>query len=163
VITVQTGFPIGVRQNVNTPQTWLMGGCGTTTACAGNPRPNIVPGVDLMKSGDITDRIRANVSDNLYLDPAAFALAAANAFGDAPRLLPGVLSPWRNNVDLSVSKNVRTGGQTSASVRVEVLNLFNQVQWAAPARNQFGNSSFAQITNQANNMRMFQFTFRFQF
>ena len=54
-------------------------------------------------------------------------------------------------------------GGTSVSVRLEVLNMLNQVQWAAPASNQFGNSAFAQITNQATNMRMYQFTFRFQF
>jgi len=48
-------------------------------------------------------------------------------------------------------------------VRLEVLNMFNIVQWAAPASSAFGNSSFAQITNQANNMRMVQFTFRFAF
>ncbi len=78
-------------------------------------------------------------------------------------MLPGVLSPWRNNVDLGVSKQVRTGGGTSASLRVEVLNMFNIVQWAAPASSSFGNSSFGQINNQANNMRMVQFTARFQF
>jgi hypothetical protein len=77
--------------------------------------------------------------------------------------LPGVLSPWRNNVDLGVSKQVTTGGRTSASIRLEVLNIFNIVQWAAPASSAFGNSSFGQINNQANNMRMVQFTFRFQF
>jgi hypothetical protein len=44
-----------------------------------------------------------------------------------------------------------------------VLNLFNQVQWAAPASAALGNSSFGQITNQANNMRMIQFTLRFVF
>ena len=55
------------------------------------------------------------------------------------------------------------GGSTSASVRIEVLNLFNIVQWAAPASSVFGNSAFGQINNQANNMRMVQFTFRFQF
>ena len=60
-------------------------------------------------------------------------------------------------------KNLRTGGPTNLSVRMEVLNLFNQVQWAAPASTAFGNSSFGQITNQANNMRMVQLTFRFQF
>jgi hypothetical protein len=48
-------------------------------------------------------------------------------------------------------------------VRVEVLNLLNLVQWAAPASSAFGNASFGQITNQANNMRMVQFTLRFQF
>ena len=46
---------------------------------------------------------------------------------------------------------------------MEVLNLLNLVQWAAPASSAFGNSSFGQITNQANNMRMMQFTARFQF
>ena len=163
VVNVQSGFPIGVRQNITTPQTWLMGGCGTTTACAGNPRPNVVPGQDFALPGDITDRIRANVNDNVYLNPAAFSLAAANSFGNAPRILPGVYSPWRNSTNLSVSKNIRTGAGTNVSVRLEVLNMLNQVQWAAPASNQFGNSAFAQITNQATNMRMYQFTFRFQF
>lgn len=163
VVNFQSGFPIGVRQNITTPQTWLMGGCGTTTACAGNPRPNVVPGVDFGFAGDITDRIRANVNDNVYLNPAAFSLAAANAFGNAPRILPGVYSPWRNSTNLSVSKNIRTGAGTSVSVRLEVLNMLNQVQWAAPSSNQFGNSAFGQITNQATNMRMYQFTFRFQF
>jgi len=73
------------------------------------------------------------------------------------------LSPWRNNVDLGVNKTFRTGGSTSASVRLEVLNIFNIVQWAAPASSAFGNSSYGQINTQANNMRMVQFTLRFAF
>jgi len=44
-----------------------------------------------------------------------------------------------------------------------VLNVFNSVQWAAPASSAFGNSAFGQINNQANNMRMIQFTLRFLF
>ena len=78
-------------------------------------------------------------------------------------MLPGVLSPWRNDVDLGVSKQIKTSERTSAVVRMEVLNMFNIVQWAAPASSSFGNSSFGQITTQANNMRMVQFTLRFQF
>jgi hypothetical protein len=154
VATIQSGFPIGVTQLVATGNTFLFGG---------TPRPNIVPGQDILTAGDITDRITANVADNLYFNKNAFAMSAANTFGNAPRTLPGVYSPWRNNVDLSVSKNVRTGGSTSASVRLEVLNLFNIAQWAAPVSSQFGNSAFGQINNQANNMRMVQFTFRFAF
>jgi hypothetical protein len=153
VITFNSGFPIGVSQNAPST-TFLMGG---------TPRPNIVPGVDFIVDGDITDRIRANVSDNRYLNPAAFSMAAPNEFGNAPRTLPGVYSPWRNNVDLSLSKQTRTGGRTSLTVRIEILNLLNQVHWAAPASVAFGNASFGQITNQANNMRMVQFTARFQF
>lgn len=153
VVTFNSGFPIGVSQLVGT-QPYLMGG---------TPRPNIVPGQDFLVPGDVTDRIRENVSDNLYLNKDAFSMAAANEFGNAPRTLPGVYSPWRNNVDLSIMKSVRTGGSTSASIRIEVLNVFNQVHWAAPQSAVFGNSAFGQITNQANNMRMVQFTARFQF
>ena len=153
VVTVQSGFPIGVTQNQTTTP-FLLGG---------NLRPNIVPGQDLLVPGNITDRIRTNVGDNLYFNRAAFSATPVNQFGNAPRMLPGVLSPWRNNIDLSVSKQVHTGGQTSASARVEVLNVLNTVQWAAPASSAFGNASFGQIRNQANNPRMIQFTFRFSF
>src|SRR3954466_12437962 len=154
VVTLQSGFPIGVTQFAST---------GATFPFGGTPRPNIVPGQDFLMPGNITDRITANTADNLYFNKNAFSAPATNTFGDAPRTLPGVKSPWRNNVDLSVSKNVRTGGQTSATVRLEVLNLFNIVQWAAPASSQFGNSASGQINNQANNMRMLQFTLRFAF
>jgi hypothetical protein len=154
VITLQAGFPMGVSQNQTVTGGFLFGQ---------GWRPNVVAGQAFVVPGDITDRIRGSVADNLYFNKAAFSSAAANQFGNAPRTLPGVYSPWRNNVDLSVSKNVRTGGGTSASVRLEVLNLFDIVQWAAPASSAFNNSSFGQINNQANNMRMVQFTVRFAF
>ncbi len=153
VITFSSGFPMGVSQN-QTATAFLLGN---------NLRPNIVPGQDFLVAGDITDRIRANTADNLYLNRNAFTAVPSNQFGNAPRTLPGVYSPWRNNVDLSVSKQIKTGGRTSLSARIEVLNTINLVQWAAPASSAFGNTSFGQITNQANNMRMVQFTFRFQF
>ncbi|HUQ88440.1 MAG TPA: TonB-dependent receptor [Vicinamibacterales bacterium] len=153
VATFQAGFPIGVSQN--TPGTpYLMGG---------SPRPNLVEGQDFLVPGNITDRIKDNVTDNLYLNKAAFTTAPANQFGNAPRTLPGAYSPWRNNVDLSVSKAFHTGRGTTLNARMEVLNIFNIVQWAAPASTAFGNTSFGQITNQANNMRLIQFTARFQF
>lgn len=153
VVNVQSGFPIGVSQNEPTASFLFSGAL----------RPNVVPGVDFLVPGNVTDRISANVSDNRYLNPAAFQATPFNRFGNAPRTLPGVLSPMRNSVDMSVSKNARTGGSTSASIRMEVLNMFNQVQWAAPASVAFGASTFAQLTNQATNMRMVQFTARFSF
>jgi trimeric autotransporter adhesin len=153
VMTFNSGFPIGVSQNAP----------GTTFLMGGTPRPNIVPGQDFLVGGDITDRIKADTRDNLYLNKAAFVAVPNNQFGNAPRTLPGVYSPWRNNVDLSLSKQTQTGGSTSLTIRLEVLNMLNLVQWAAPASVAFGNASFGQITNQANNMRMVQFTARFQF
>jgi hypothetical protein len=153
VVTFSSGFPMGVSQNQS----------GTPYLMGGTLRPNVVPGVDFMTEGDITDRIKADTTDNLYLNKAAFAATASNQFGNAPRTLPGVYSPWRNNMDLSVSKSFNTGKGTKLYARMEVLNLLNLVQWASPASSAFGNSSFGQITNQANNMRLIQFTARFQF
>jgi len=155
VFTLQSGFPIGVSQNQPT-QSFLFGN---------GLRPTLVAGQDLLAPGDITERITANVNDNLYLNRNAFTTTPVNRFADTPRILPGVYSPWRNNVDLGIRKSVRTGGGTSASINIEVLNMFNIVQWAglSTAGSQFGNSAFAQITSQANNARMVQFTVRFQF
>jgi hypothetical protein len=156
VVTIQSGFPMAVTQFVSGANTFLFGG---------TPRPNIVSGQPLLVPGDITDRITANVNGtNLYLNPAAFAVTAPNQFGNAPRLLPGVLSPWRNNFDLGIGKQVHTGAGTSAVARLEILNVLNTVWWAA-ASSAFGNgnSAFSQVTNQANNMRMVQITLRFQF
>lgn len=153
VVTFSSGFPMGVSQNLP----------GTAYLLGGTPRPNVVDGVDFLVPGDITDRIKSNTSDNLYLNKAAFQTAPANQFGNAPRTLPGVYSPWRNNVDLSVAKSFQTGKGTTLNARMEVLNMLNLVQWAAPTSSAFGNSSFGQITNQANNMRLIQFTARFQF
>jgi len=153
VATFQAGFPLGVSQNL----------VGTAYLLGGSPRPNIVPGVDFLVPGNVTDRIMANVTDNAYLNKAAFTTAPSNQFGNAPRILPDAYSPWRNNVDLSVQKAFHTGKGTNLNARMEVLNMFNIVQWAAPASSSFGNSSFGLITNQANNMRLVQFTARFQF
>jgi hypothetical protein len=67
------------------------------------------------------------------------ATVPSGTFGNAPRTLPCVYSPWRNNADLSVSKQTQTGGGTALSPRLEVLNLFNLVHWAAPASSAVGN------------------------
>src|SRR5204863_507774 len=92
VLTLQSGFPIGVSQNQPT-QSFLFGN---------GLRPNLVAGQDFLVPGDITDRISTNTADNLYLNKNAFSTAPVNTFGNAPRILPGVMSPWRNNVDLGI-------------------------------------------------------------
>lgn len=154
VVTFNSGFPMGASQLVTGRFNYLFGG---------TPRPTVVPGQDFVIDSDVTERIRGNVSDNRYLNQNAFSTTPADQFGNAPRTLPGAYSPWRNNVDLSIRKGFGLGGNMRATFRMEVLNVLNQVQWAAPASSVFGNAQFGQITNQANNMRMMQFTFRFEF
>jgi hypothetical protein len=113
-----------------------------------------------VNGADVTGRISTNPTDNQFFNLAAFKAVARNAFGNAPRTLPGVLSPFRTSFSMSAGKQIDLPGRAAVTARVELLNPFNIVQWAALASSSFGNSSFGQVRNQANNMRSVQFTLR---
>jgi hypothetical protein len=151
VATMQSGFPIGVTQT----NTLNLNGAGQ--------RPNAGQGTDFVVPGSITDRLIANFNDNLYLNPAAFSLAPSFTFGNAPRILPGVRSPMRNTTDLALNKEFRTGASTRATLRVEVINLFNNPWYAALQSTSVGNSNFGRVNTQGNYSRLEQITLRFQF
>ncbi len=152
VIQLQSGFPIGVSQNTN-----------NTNLLGAGQRPNVVPGVDPQTPGSITDRLKTNPGDDLYLNAAAFTLAPPGTFGNAPRLLEGVYSPWRNSTDMAVSKDVRFGGSRRLNIRVDVINLFNNPWYVALGSVAHGNANFGRVTAQANYSRTMQVTGRFSF
>ena len=111
---MQSGFPIGVTQSVN-----------NTNLLGHGQRPNLVPGVELLVPGCITDRLIENPTDNLYLNPLAVSQAVAGTIGSAPRIVDGVYSPWRNSTDMAINKDVPLGGERRATLRLEVINLFD--------------------------------------
>lgn len=150
VMLVQSGFPLGVSQ---TPNTTNLNGAGQ--------RPNVAAGADFLVPGHITDRLQENPADNLYLNPAAFTLAPAFTFGSAPRILPGVRSVGRFSTDLALDKEFRTGGSTRATLRLEVINLFNTPWYTSLASTNVGAANFGQVTTQANLSRFSQITVRF--
>jgi hypothetical protein len=151
-INLQAGFPIAVQQSDNT---------GTF---GGSQRPNLVSGVDLATSGSYEDRqASADHPTATWVNPAAFAVAAANTFGNAPRTITDVRSPNQFNVDGVFAKNLRFGAK-SAQIRIELLNLINRVNVRAlNGRNTVGNSNFGQTAVQAGFMRITQLMFRFNF
>jgi hypothetical protein len=151
VIQMQSGFPIGVSQNTN--NTNLLGAA---------QRPNLVPGVEIVK-GDITARLRKDPTDDRYLNEAAFTSAPAGTFGNAPRILPGAYSPWRNSTDVSINKDVRFGGGKRVTARLEIINLFDNPWYAAMSSVAFGNTNFGKVASQGNYSRTFQVTGRFSF
>jgi hypothetical protein len=151
VVQMQSGFPLGVSQNVN-----------NTNLLGAGQRPNIVPGVEQGVPGSITERLEADPNDNLYLNPNAFSQAPAGTFGNAPRLID-VYSPWRNSTDLALDKDFGLGGNRRATFRMEVINLFDNPWYAALASINAGNQQFGRVTRQANYSRTIQFTGRFSF
>jgi hypothetical protein len=151
IVTLQSGFPIGISQSDNTG---LLGGA---------QRPNLVSGVDLSTSGTLEDRLAsADHPTATWLNPAAFTTAAAGTFGTGPRTITDVRTPLQENVDISLSKNIRFSGGKTAQVKVEVFNLFNRVTTNSIATT-VGSSTFGQITSQSGFMRLTQVMFRFTF
>jgi len=149
VIQMQSGFPLGMSQQVN-----------NTNLLGAGQRPNIVPGVELRVPGSITDRLRDNPNDDLYLNPQAVTQAPAGTFGNAPRLL-NVYSPWRNSTDLAINKDFPVGGTRRATLRVEVINLFDNPWYAALQSAAQGNANFGRVSTQANYSRTVQVTARY--
>jgi hypothetical protein len=152
VIQMQSGFPIGVSQNTN-----------NTNLLGAGQRPNLVPGEDIRIPGSITDRLQANPDDDRYLNNAAFTNAPAGTFGDAPRILPGVYSPWRNSTDMRVRKDIPFGSSRRVSLDLEVINVFNNPWYTALQSTAAGNNNFGRVDEQANYSRTVQFTARFSF
>jgi hypothetical protein len=152
VIQMQSGFPIGVSQNTNNNN--LLG--------AGQ-RPNLVSNSEVRVPGSITDRLEANPADNTYLNNAAFTQAPAGTFGNSPRILPGVYSPWRNTTDLAINKELPLGSSRRGTIRLEVINLFNNPWFQALQSTAWGNNNFGLVTAQANYSRTMQLTARVSF
>ncbi len=66
------------------------------------------------------------------------------------------------NINASLSRNWRVGGDKNITLRAESINFFNTPQFAEPTHD-LTSPSFGQINNTLNDGRMFRFTLRFGF
>jgi len=152
VFTWQSGFPFGVTQS------------NSNSNLLGNrQRPNVVSGVDTSTAGDWLDRIASQDHPSVaWVNPAAFAAAAAGAIGNAPRVITSTRSPILTQTDLSVAKNLGLGGGRTAQIKIEVINLFNRLQPRGSNMTMTqGNAAFGRIVAQSGFMRMTQVMFRY--
>jgi hypothetical protein len=65
-----------------------------------------------------------------WINPAAYTPSANGAFGDSHR--NDLHGPGYSDVDFSVFKNTKIGERVTAQFRVEMFNLFNRLNLAAP-------------------------------
>jgi hypothetical protein len=138
----QTGFPLNISQSSNNSN--LLGS---------NQRPNIVPGVEALTTGSQEERAVTG-----WINPAAFSAAPAFTFGNSPRTNPEWRGPGQRTTDLAISKS-QPIGSTSLSLRVDVLNLFDDPLFIGPVST-FGTSTFGQITSVGGFARSLQFQVR---
>ena len=150
-----TGFPVNVLVNRSASQ--------TPDGNTNNQRPNLVPGVSLTPPGGKTIA--------QWINPAAFAVPAADTWGDSPRDVargPGV---WQ--IDMGMAKQIPLTERVGLQFRTEVFNIFNHPQYGLPNATILVNG-FGSITSTVNTTtpvspvgegtpREFQFALRLQF
>jgi len=83
-------------------------------------RPDLIPGVDpFIRDGG-----------RIYLNPAAFATPKPGTFGNLER--NSIHGPGFRQIDMVVSKRLRSGRGANADLRMEVFNLFDFTNFANP-------------------------------
>ena len=153
--TVQSGLPFNVSYR----------DAGQDRDTGGNDRPNLI-GDPAVGSGDGLTTPYFNVTP-IGSPGSAFGRPARGTFGDMDR--NSIHGPGFWNVDASLFKRFRLGGERHLEFRVEAQNVFNHVnlgnpdsQVGVPGNN---NTNAGFITGTAPNspMRNLQFALRFQF
>jgi hypothetical protein len=99
-----------------------------------------------------------------FANPQVAVKPAPYTDGNAPRILPNARVPGTNNLSASLFKQVPLGFREGAmlEIRLETFNALNRVQFAAPDTN-VGDSTFGQITAQANQPRQVQMGLKLYF
>lgn len=107
-------LPPGFIAVVNTP-----GG----NASRNTRRPDLIPGVNPYLKGNGSDKL-------FFLNPAAFAIPAAGAYGNLPR--NELKGPNFHQFDLTLQKRFRLTERSNVEFRTEVFNIFNRANFSNP-------------------------------
>ena len=116
------------------------GRAASPIACATNPDRQSLP------QSELPSRRRR---------PARSAMR--RAFSTASTRRGATRPTWRS------TRSLPLGGSRRATIRLEVINLFDNPWYAALASSRCGNANFGRVTAQANYSRTLQFTARFSF
>ncbi|MGD9904306.1 MAG: carboxypeptidase regulatory-like domain-containing protein [Vicinamibacterales bacterium] len=106
-------------------------------------------GVDVSLGGDDESRLTR------WFDTAQFSPAATFTFGNAPERIPGLRADRLHNLDVALSKDLPAVSGVRPQLRLEVFNLFDDVQFGPPDT-RVNSGTFGQVTSQANLPRRIQ-------
>jgi hypothetical protein len=125
IFSFHTGYPFS--PSIQTSNWSRAGNTGANT----EDRPNVKPGTD--------PKTIITGNPNQWFDPRAFELQPQGTFGNTPRNF--LRGPGFANTDLSLVKNQALAGNAKLQFRLEVFNIFNQANFAAPTRTVFAGAA----------------------
>ncbi len=105
-----------------------------------NQRPNYVPGVSLTPAGGSTS--------NLWINPAAFIVPAAETWGDLGRNAFRGPALWQ--IDMALQRRIPLRERMALDLRAEVFNILNRPQYGNPLADISAPASFGRITSLVN-------------
>src|SRR5262245_13400619 len=125
ILSLHTGYPFS--PSIQTPN-WSRTGNTSTNA---EDRPSVKPGTD-------PNRIITGDPSH-WFDTSVFVLQPRGTLGDTPRNF--LRGPGFANTDVSLVKNQALAGAARLQIRLEVFNVFNRANFAAPTRPVFAGAN----------------------
>ncbi len=96
-----------------------------------------------------------------WFNIAAFQPVTSGTFGNEER--NRLRGPGFQNFDLTIQREIRMPGHTSATFRWDIFNLFNTVNFGLPNRNIADPATFGTISSLSSDPRIMQVAVRFAF
>lgn len=143
VATIQSGRPFTVIDSDGS----------AILFASGDPRPNVVPGVDPLTSGPMSARVDG------YLNPDAFASSGV-AWGNLGRNT--FVGPMQRRLDVTLSKTTPLHGGSSLELRLEAYNITNTASFRNPERD-LSDGDFGEITQTVGGPRVIQLAMKVRF
>jgi hypothetical protein len=137
IYTAHTGHPFTVTQSNNNVGTNMTG------------LPNV--------NGDTT----GPQTVDQWFNTAAFQVVPSGTFGNEQR--NRLTGPGFQNVDLTVQRQIRLGARTAVTLRWDIFNVFNTVNFGLPNRDAASTATFGTISSLASDPRTMQIAARFTF
>jgi hypothetical protein len=96
-----------------------------------------------------------------WFNIAAFQAVTSGTFGN--ELRNRLTGPGFQNVDMTFQRNIKLGQRMSATLRWDIFNLFNTVNFGLPNRNISDAATFGTISSLSSDPRIMQFAIRLAF
>ena len=163
VIGATYDLPIGRGKYINLSNHWaneFLGGWVLNGIFTAQTGPPVYWNYDMVTTGQpIQFNSRETTPGESAFNNSAFLLGSSNQFEYHIRTFPltfsGIRSNGINNLDSSVLKNFPIYGNVHFQLRFETFNTLNHPMFAAPDTDP-SDSSFGEITSQANTSRQIQ-------